>query len=67
MKILKYKQCNGEHTLFFKRSSENLLSLFIVYVDNIIITGNDFTEIQGLKGQLDQQFQVKKLGSLKYF
>ena len=43
MKILNYKQCNGEHTLFFKRSSENLLTLLIVYVDDIIITRNDFT------------------------
>ena len=67
MKTLNYKQSNGEHTLFFKRSSENLLTLLIVYVDDIIITGNDLTEIQGLEGQLDQQFQVKKLGSLKYF
>ena len=56
MKILNYKQCNGEHTLFFKRSSEYLLTLLILHVDDIIITGNDFTEIQGLEGQLDQQF-----------
>ena len=67
MKTLGYKQCNGEHTLFFKRSSQELLTLLIVYVDDIIITGNDLKEIQGLKGHLDQNFQVKILGSLKYF
>ena len=67
MKTLGYKQCNGEHTLFFKRSSPALLTLLIVYVDDIIITSNDSTEIQGLEEQLDQNFQVKRLGPLKYF
>ena len=39
----------------------------MVYVDDIIITGNDLKEIQGLESHLDQNFQVKRLGSLKYF
>ena len=38
-----------------------------MYVDDIIITFNDSTEIQGLEEQLDQSFQVKILGPLKYF
>ena len=67
MKTLGYKQYNGEHTLFFKRSSQVLLTLLIEYVDDIIITGNDSTEIQGLEEHLDQSFQVKRLGPLKYF
>ena len=67
MKTLGYKQCNGEHTLFFKRSSQVLLTLLIVYVDDIIITGNDSTEIQSLEEHLDQIFQVKRLGPLNIF
>ena len=67
MKTLGYKQGNGEHTLFFKRSSPTLLTLLIVYVDDIIITGNNSTEILSLEEQLDQNFQVKRLGPLKYF
>ena len=38
-----------------------------MYVDDIIITGNDSTEIQGLEEHLDQSFQVKRLGPVKYF
>ena len=64
--FLKTKQCNGEHTLFFKRSSHVLLTLLIVYVEDIIITRNDSTEIKGLEEHLDQSFQVKRLGPLKY-
>ena len=39
----------------------------IVYVDDIIVTGNDEEEIQRLKTYLSNEFEIKDLGSLKYF
>jgi len=36
-------------------------------VDDILLTGNDFTEIQRVKDCLLQQFCIKDLGDLKYF
>ena len=39
----------------------------IVYVDDIILSGNDEEELQRLKVRLSQEFEVKDLGSLKYF
>ena len=38
MKTLDYQQYNGEHTLFFKQASQGLITILIVYVDDIIIT-----------------------------
>jgi len=38
-----------------------------VYVDDIIITGDDEMEIKCLKGNLSREFEVKDLGQLKYF
>jgi hypothetical protein len=38
-----------------------------VYVDDIIITGDDVVEIRCLKDNLSKQFEVKDLGQLKYF
>ena len=67
MKALGYKQCNGEHTLFSKHSSPILVTLLVVYVDDIIITGSDQQEIKELEQCLAQTFQVKQLGPLKYF
>ena len=67
MKSLGYRQCNGEHILFSKHSSPVLLTLLIVYVDDIIITGSDLKEIKELEQCLAQTFQVKQLGPLKYF
>ena len=41
--------------------------LLIVYVDDIIVTGNDTEEIKALKEYLYKEFEMKDLGSLKYF
>jgi len=39
----------------------------MVYVDDIVITGNDATKIVQLKEHLFSHFQTKDLGYLKYF
>ncbi|PNY08644.1 hypothetical protein L195_g005174 [Trifolium pratense] len=39
----------------------------LVYVDDIIITGNDEVGIQRLKQHLSLHFKTKDLGPLKYF
>jgi hypothetical protein len=61
-----YKQCNGDHTLFYKHS-ECRIAILAVYVDDIIITGDDEVEISRLKKSLSKEFEVKDLGQLKYF
>lgn len=39
----------------------------MVYVDDILITGDDFEGIKALKQHLFQNFQTKDLGPLCYF
>ncbi|CAA6655700.1 unnamed protein product [Spirodela intermedia] len=67
MKKLDYNQSNADHTLFFKHSSSGGVIFLLVYVDDIIITGNDEGEIQNLSNCLTQEFDVKTLGRPKYF
>ena len=64
MKTLGYHQCNGEHTLFLKGAQHGLITILIVYVDDIIITGNNLEEIKELEEHMDENFKVKQLGPL---
>ena len=61
-----YYQGNADHTLFYKHDA-NKVAIILVYVDDIVITGNDLTEICSLKKYLAQEFEVKDLGQLRYF
>lgn len=38
-----------------------------MYVDDMIITGDDKQEIENLKKHLRAEFEVKDLGTLRYF
>ena len=53
--------------MFFYRNSQAGIVLLVVYVDDIVITGNDMTGISSLKSFLHGQFHTKDLGMLKYF
>ena len=60
-------QGQSDHTLFIKRTSYGKITIFIVYVDDIIVTGDNEVEIARLKGILSREFEIKDLGALRYF
>jgi hypothetical protein len=61
-----YTQCNGDHTVFYKHRG-TFITIMAVYVDDIVITGDDVEEIKCLKENLGKAFEVKDLGPLRYF
>ena len=70
LKVVKgfgYSQGQTDHTLFVKHSEIGKMAVLIVYVDDIIITGNHIEEINSMKRMLAKEFEVKDLGTLKYF
>jgi Reverse transcriptase (RNA-dependent DNA polymerase) len=66
MKKLGYQQSNANHTMFIQRKGEKICIL-VVYVDDIVLTGNDLVEMKRLKASLAKEFEMKDLGELRYF
>ncbi|CAN6719358.1 unnamed protein product [Malus baccata var. baccata] len=66
MKFFGYKQSNSDHTLFLKHKKGKITAL-IVYVDDMVVTGNDPEEKAALQKYLASEFEMKDLGALKYF
>uniref|UniRef100_A0A6N2MWL7 Reverse transcriptase Ty1/copia-type domain-containing protein n=1 Tax=Salix viminalis TaxID=40686 RepID=A0A6N2MWL7_SALVM len=66
MKEFGYKQRNSDHTLFIKHK-EGKITTLIVYVDDMVLTGDDPEERKALQQFLASKFEMKDLGQLKYF
>ncbi|TYK10665.1 Beta-galactosidase [Cucumis melo var. makuwa] len=62
-----YNQGHSDHTLFTKVSKTRKIAILIVYVDDIILTGDDQIEISQLKQRMSDEFEIKDLGNMKYF
>ncbi|KAK1422630.1 hypothetical protein QVD17_17916 [Tagetes erecta] len=61
-----FVQSKCDHSLFIRRSG-SIIVMALVYVDDIIITGNSLNEITAVKQLMNSQFMIKDLGLLKYF
>ena len=61
-----FQQSNADHSLFL-RFIGDITTILLVYVDDIILTGNNIAEIQTMITLLDREFRIKDLGDLKFF
>ena len=66
MKTEGYAHSNGDSSLFFRHSASGV-SILVVYVDDILITGSDADETRRLSAALAREFEIKALGPLRYF
>jgi hypothetical protein len=57
---------NADHLLYVCKSDEGILVISI-YVDDLIIWGDDEKEVKHVKSLLKQKFDMKDLGELKFF
>ena len=67
VKSQRYNQGHSYHTLFTKVSKIGEIAVLIVYVDDIVLLGDDTVEIIQLKMKMGDVFEIKDLGNLKYF
>jgi hypothetical protein len=61
-----FHQSPADHSLFTK-SQGSSFTIVLVYVDDILVAGNNLDSIGKLKDFLAQKFRIKDLGTLKYF
>jgi len=62
---LKFRQSKSDYSLFIENYKG--IIFLVVYVDDIVITGNNEEIISILKTKLDTLFKLKDLGNLQYF
>lgn len=61
-----YVQSKADYSLFTRKQGKSFIVL-LIYVDDILITGNDPESIADVKKFLHNNFRRKDLGDLKYF
>ena len=61
-----FRRCNSEHAVYARGSGRELL-LLGVYVDDLVITGADATEIDNFKTAMKGKFRMSDLGLLSYY
>lgn len=66
LKGLNYIQCVMDTSVFYKQQGKKIC-IVLVYVDDLLITGDDADEVQSLKGALHKAFTIKDLGEMRYF
>ncbi|XP_050139317.1 uncharacterized mitochondrial protein AtMg00810-like [Malus sylvestris] len=66
LKAAGYRQSNADCSLFV-RSKCTSLTTILVYVDDVILAGNDLPFIEKTNEFLANKFKLKDLGKLKYF
>lgn len=66
LKSAGFQQSKADYSLFV-RSHQGSFTAILVYVDDVILAGNDIKLINDSKEFLSKQFKLKDLGQLKYF
>jgi Reverse transcriptase (RNA-dependent DNA polymerase) len=61
-----FKQSEAESSMFVKISNQGIV-VILIYVDDLVITGNDKVGMEHLKHHLGKEFDIKDLRNLKYF
>ena len=60
-------QASSAYSSFFILRHSKYLVFLLVYVDDIVLTGNCLSLLQSLIQQLSSEFELKDLGNLHYF
>ncbi|MCO5574770.1 hypothetical protein L7F22_028561 [Adiantum nelumboides] len=65
--MLKYEftRCSLDHCVYTKKVDDKKHIILLLYVDDMLIAGDDMKDIQNLKTELSESFSMKDLGAAK--
>ncbi|CAL1405238.1 unnamed protein product [Linum trigynum] len=63
---LGFQRSRADYSMFVRRHRDTYV-VALIYVDDVILAGDDMEFIQHVKDALHRQFGIKNLGPLKYF
>ena len=61
-----YNQSFADHSLYLK-FNKSCITALLIYVDDVILAGNDIDEINAITDLLNCTFRIKNVGNLTYF
>ena len=56
----------ADYSMYVKKTDAGLV-VIVIYVDDLIITGDDKAQLENVKKVLGAEFDMKDLGELMYF
>lgn len=63
---LAFIKCPFEHVVYTKREGNESL-IIGVYVDDLLVTGKNLSNIVKFKGEMSREFDMSDLGKLSYY
>ena len=67
LKEMGFKQTSSDPCLYVSVNSEGVMLLVAVYVDDIVLGGRSKAEMNAVKEEMSQKFEMKDLGPLHHF
>eukprot|EP00253_Pinus_taeda_P018569 PITA_18569 len=61
-----FDKCEGEPNVYIKENDGKIL-IVVLYVDDVIFTGNDDQLIKNFKSVMKEEFEMTDMGFLRYF
>ena len=61
-----YKCSDTNHCLYTKKAKDNSLLILILYVDDMLLVGTNIDEIDTLRSNLNENFDMKDLGDASH-